>query len=90
MGRRVNEGTKTRIKQDRSRDNQFSRFEMSQKTINTLGGVYQENRGHRVADEKMAHEWENSPFEDGKILSNWSKRKGWDKYYDHRFDKKVS
>jgi hypothetical protein len=70
-------------------ENQFQRYEMSRKTINTLGGVFQENRGHRVADEELAQDWQNSPFEDGKILSNWNKRKGWDEFYDHRTGKET-
>jgi hypothetical protein len=98
MGRRVNDGAKTGLKQDRYRNSRFEwddseghspKDEMSQKTINTLGGVFQENRGHRVADEKVAQNWQDSPFEDGKILSNWNKRRGWDEFYEHGSERGV-
>lgn len=87
MGRRVNDGDRSGIKQDKFRNSGFE-FEseqvnryggVSRKTINTLGGVFQENRGRRNAD-NIRSKWEGSPFENGKVY-NWNHRQGWDQYY---------
>ena len=53
-----------------------------EKTANTIGGAYQENRGRRSASESM-REYEKSPYVDGKE-SNWNHRQGWDQYFGRR------
>jgi hypothetical protein len=90
MGRRINDGDKTGMKQDRFRNSRFeydrderdeTRFGgVSSKTPNTLGGPFAENRGRRSADDQSSGRWDNSPFENGKLY-NWNKRQGWDNYY---------
>jgi osmotically-inducible protein OsmY len=70
MGRRINEGDYDHIKYGG----------VSRKTANTLGGVYQENRGRRSADETIAGRWNSSPFENGERY-NWGNRNGWDQAY---------
>lgn len=86
MGRRINEGALTGIKQDRFR---HSRHEMelherptegvSQANANTLNGPYAENRGRRGDTPRSFNQ--DSPFENGELSSNWSQRQGWDEYY---------
>lgn len=94
MKRRMNDGNSSGIKQDKFR---HSRFEMNERpspapfqgvsraTINTLGGSFDENRGHRLADETTRDRGEN-PFENGK-LHNWNKRQGWDEHFNGQWDK---
>lgn len=93
IGKRKNDGDNTGLKQDRYRNSRFeyerwkdpSSLEgMSHKTVNTLGGAYQENRGRRTADERYSRD--DNPFENGD-LDNWNQRKGWDRYYDASYDK---
>lgn len=89
MGRRVNDGDRTGMKLDRFRNSDFE-FDrdtevnnysgVSRKTINTLGGVFQENRGRRSGD-GVRSKWDSSPFENGKVY-NWNHRQGWDQYYE--------
>jgi hypothetical protein len=93
MSRKVNDGDETGLKQDRFR---HSRFEekggdfrgtqgVSRKTINTLGGPFDDNRGRRSAELNPRSQWDGSLFEDGS-LSNWRNWQGWDEYYNHRRD----
>lgn len=92
MGRKINDGDRTGIKMDRLRN---SRFEIDQeppqeelsdsRNFNTISGPYSENRGRRSA-EGTSSNWESSPFEDGRV-SSWSRRQGWDKYYDRSYDR---
>jgi hypothetical protein len=92
MGRRINDGDMTGLKQDRYRNSRFE-FEdnidqrdpvhfggVSRKSANTLGGVHQENRGRRYADENLRSQWDNSPFENGNQY-NWKNRQGWENFY---------
>lgn len=94
MGRRTNDGNLTGLKQDRYRNSRYEyerdqrddRFGgMSRKTANTIGGAYEENRGHRTADDMRRDDWDQSPFENGRV-HNWNHRKGWDSYYQN-FDR---
>lgn len=93
MGRRINDGDVTGMKQDRYRNSRFeleredqTRFGgVSRKTPNTIGGRYEENRGRRSAD-TVRSQWDNSPFEDGEI-SNWNRREGWDTYYNQNYQR---
>lgn len=94
MGRRINDGDLTGMKQDKFRNSRFE-YEnrdtthfggVSRKTANTIGGVYQENRGRRSADPDSRNRWESSPFENGGEY-NWNKRQGWDEYYNHNYDR---
>jgi hypothetical protein len=94
MGRKINDGAKTGLKQDRFRNSRFeyelterpNQYGMSKKTINTLGGVFQENRGRRSSDQLDTDHWKNSPFENGELY-NWNHRQGWDQYYDHSYER---
>ncbi len=88
MGRRVNDGDRTGIKQDKFRNSRFE-YDRSQerpgfngvssKTSNTLGGPWDENRGRRNVDD-LNDRWDNSPFENGRVY-NWNHRQGWNQYY---------
>lgn len=91
MPRRTNDGDLTGLKQDRFRNSRFEydaneepqRFEgVSRRTLNTIGGAWEENRGRRNASEERSR-WDSSPFENGKEY-NWSHRQGWDQYYRGR------
>ncbi len=73
MGRKVNDGDQTGIKQDKFRHSRFDRDHKddsqklsgnSFKSSNTLGGVFQENRGRRFAEVNPRSKWDGSPFED--------------------------
>lgn len=88
MGRKTNDGALTGLKQDRFRNSRFeidqkreqqSSFGVSEKTFNTLGGPFEENRGHRLADDFIGR-GEPGPFENGRLY-NWNHRQGWDEYY---------
>jgi len=93
MGRRVNDGDMTGMKQDRYRNSRFEyesendpRFGgVSRKTPNTLGGPFAENRGRRSAYEGQS-QWDRSPFENGRLY-NWNRREGWDDYYNQNQDR---
>lgn len=91
MSRRVNDGDRSGMKMDKFKN---SRFEndvrqdtvergVSRKTLNTLGGAWEDNRGRRSADSRRS-QWDGSPFDDGK-LDNWKNRKGWDEFYEGRY-----
>jgi osmotically-inducible protein OsmY len=90
MSRRINDGDKTGYKQDRYRNSRFEvddRYNqnyggVTQKTANTIGGAYAENRGRREAEDMDARSrrFDNSPFENGRLY-NWNRRQGWDEYY---------
>ena len=56
---------------------------MAEKTLNTIGGLWAENRGHRVADEEYWKARDESPFENGK-LRNWNHKTGWDQFYSDK------
>lgn len=88
MGRKTNDGALTGLKQDRFRNSRFeidhkpdsqSNYGVSHRTNNTLGGAYEENRGHRLADDYPGR-GEPGPFENGRLY-NWNHRQGWDEYY---------
>lgn len=88
MSKRVNDGDRTGLKQDRFRNSNFEYDEdnhrefsggASKKTLNVLGGPFQDNRGRRYSSPVRSH-WDGSPFEDGE-LSSWKNRRGWDDYY---------
>lgn len=91
MGRRINDGSMSGLKQDKFRNSRFE-YEMdrddmhfggvSRQTPNTLGGKTAENRGRRSADSNRSL-WSGSPFEDGRV-DNWKTRQGWDEYYKPR------
>lgn len=96
FGRRMNDGSVTGLKQDRFRNSSFEYQEnhnedyhkgTDHKTLNTLGGVFNENRGRRAADER--YNQEDNPFENGPV-ENWGHRKGWDRYYDAKYDRDGS
>jgi BON domain len=96
MGRRINDGDKTGLKQDKYRNSRFEVEEnrqnstkyggVSRATSNTLGGPSAENRGRRSSDSDERSRWDSSPFENGKLY-NWKHRKGWDDYYDYSYDR---
>jgi osmotically-inducible protein OsmY len=96
IGKRRNDGDNTGLKQDRYRNSRFE-YErwrdqspqegMTHKTVNTLGGAYEENRGRRTADERFSRD--DNPFENGD-LHNWNHRKGWDRYYDASYNKEAN
>jgi hypothetical protein len=89
MGRRMNEGNLSGVKQDRFRHSDFEydsaddphySHEMSRATINTLGNIGAENRGRR-GDQLRNHRFnDDTPFENGR-LTNWGNRQGWDKHF---------
>lgn len=87
MGRRVNDGDESGLKQDKFRHSRFEHENSNQRyggvsrsDINTLGNRSAENRG-RKGDIPPSHRFNpDSPFENGKI-SNWGQRQGWDEYY---------
>lgn len=97
MSRRVNDGSVTGLKQDRFRNSRFEqdvRNEanenynkgVTRRTINTLGGMFNDNRGRRSDDVTPRSKWDGSPYEDG-VVHNWNKRQGWDDYYNQSFDR---
>lgn len=94
MGRRINDGDVTGMKQDRYRNSRFETENerddthfggVSRKTPNTLGGPSAENRGRRSAVEGRSR-WDESPFENGRLY-NWNRRQGWDNYYKEDYDR---
>lgn len=95
IGRRMNDGNMTGMKQDRYRNSEFEyeRWKddvthqgVSRVTPNTLGvGPFNENRGRR-GDEDWADPREDNPFENGK-LHNWNHRQGWDEHFDQSFQR---
>lgn len=67
MGRKINDGDKTGLKQDRfrhsrfevERDNLFDKYQgVSKKSINTIGGSYQASRGQKN-DESISQAYRN-------------------------------
>lgn len=56
----------------------------TRKTLNTIGGVWAENRGRRGDWPRDKNFNDANPFENGGRLSNWGNRKGWDQYYSQR------
>jgi len=92
MSRRVNDGDRSGIKQDRFR---YSDFEserprndyrgVSRSSANTLGGPFDENRGRRFDNDDRS-QWSGSPFENQKEY-NWNRRQGWDSYYNQGYDR---
>lgn len=91
MGRRMNDGFMTGLKQDRYRHSRFEvenegetspREEMSHQDLNTIGGAWEENRGRRSAREGGDRRFD-SPFENLK-LRNWNHRQGWGPYYSKK------
>jgi hypothetical protein len=89
MARKKNDGDELEVKIDKFRNSRFEhdvsadvKLEegVSVKTINTIGGPWEENRGHRVADEAFWNARPESPFENGK-LRNWNHKTGWEQYY---------
>lgn len=92
----MNDGDFTGLKQDRFRN---SRFEydsgpstppsgVMSRTLNTLGGAYEENRGRRNASERL-HRRDDNPFVNGRLYK-WNHRQGWDTFYDRAYDKERS
>jgi hypothetical protein len=90
IGRKMNDGNMTGVKQDRYRHSDFeydddensgARPGMSRMTPNTIGGHRAaENRG-RKGDQPTDHRFtEDSPYENGG-LTNWGNREGWDDYF---------
>lgn len=89
MGRRINEGDVSGIKQDRFR---HSKYDMNQSSrpvegvtradINTLNGPYIENRGRRGDSPRRFNQ--DSPFENGRVSKNWGRRQGWDNYFSEK------
>jgi hypothetical protein len=89
MGRRMNEGNHSGLKQDRYRHSDFEPEwhdepqhpqESSRATINTLGNIGAENRGKR-GDQLRNHRFnDDTPFENGR-LTNWGNRVGWDEHF---------
>ena len=89
MGRRINEGDVTGMKQDRFR---HSKYEMDKRDqsyegvsragANTLNGPYAENRGRRGDTPRRFNP--DSPFENGRVSKNWGHRKGWDDFYSEK------
>ena len=95
-GRRANDGRFSDVKLDRFRHsemeneterNDFRPQGLTRKTLNSLGGPYDENRGRRAADERFNDD--DNPFENG-IVQNWNRRKNWDHFYDAKFDRDAS
>jgi len=93
LKRRINDGARTGLKQDRYRNSRFEVEEpewkntrapggVTRKTLNTLGGPFDENRGRRNASDRSSRR-EDNPFENGK-LRNWNHREGWDRFFDGR------
>jgi hypothetical protein len=92
MGRRMNEGRSTGLKQDRFRHSDFE-YEnddntdypqgVSRTSINTLGNIGAENRGRR-GDQLRNHRFnDDTPFENGR-LTNWGNRHGWDEHFSRK------
>lgn len=91
MGKRINDGSMTGLKQDKFRNSDFEYEQknydsaryggVSRKTPNTIGGPYAENRGRRSADDTSSS-WDSSPFENGRV-DNWKNSEGWDDYYEY-------
>jgi hypothetical protein len=91
MTRRMKDGDVTGIKQDKFR---HSRFEFEERASdfggasesgpNTLGGVFNENRGRR-GDAPGKYRTE-SAFENGRLY-NWKNRQGWEPHFYHGYDK---
>ncbi|MCM2351348.1 MAG: BON domain-containing protein [Bacteriovoracaceae bacterium] len=93
MSRKINDGAMTGLKQDRFRNSRFeydkqrepaSNEGVRTKTANTIGGPYEENRGHREAEDIRGQRRFNSPFENGRLY-NWNRRQGWDQYYNDQY-----
>jgi len=92
MGRRMNEGNFSGMKQDRYRHSDFEYDEhdeprytegASRASINTLGNIGAENRG-RKGDQPRNHRFNNdTPFENGR-LTNWGNRQGWDEHFTRK------
>jgi hypothetical protein len=89
MARKTNDGDESGLKNDKFRNSRFDQDiskdvklveGVSVKTINTIGGPWAENRGHRVADDAIWEARQDSPFENGK-LRNWNHKNGWDQFY---------
>lgn len=82
MSRRMNDGDKIGLKQDKFRNSMFEFEEdkdssfhfggVSRATTNTINGPWAENRGRKSADSRRS-QWSGSPFEDQKIY-NWNNR----------------
>jgi hypothetical protein len=96
MARKANDGDETGIKNDKFRHSRFEQdvtqnirpaFGMTKKTLNTLGGLWAENRGHRVASEDFWEGREESPFENEK-LENWNHKNGWNQFYSDKSTRK--
>ena len=88
-GRKVNEGNYTGLKQNKFRHSRFEQErenqkrdlgEVSEKSLNTLGGVTAENRGWRGERPRNHRFNQDTPFENGR-LTNWGNRDGWDPYF---------
>lgn len=90
MGRRVNDGDVSGMKQDRFRHSKYEtqNFGNNEEQVyransNTLNGPFYENRGRR-GDIPDSHQFNpDSPFENGE-LSSWGKRQGWDNYFSKK------
>lgn len=95
MGRRINDGDVTGLKQDKYRNSRFELEEerepswyyggASRSSANTLGGPFNENRGRRSAN-TVRSQWDGSPYEDQE-LSNWRNKEGWDRYYNPNYER---
>jgi hypothetical protein len=94
--KRINNGDLTGLKQDRFRNSRFeirpenssqSGLGVPKKTLNTIGGPYQENRGRRSANENIVDS--QNPFVSGS-LENWNHKTGWDRYFDSGYDKSFN
>ena len=76
MGKKINDGGRIGLKQDKFRNSRFeldSRIEqdphfggVTKKTLTTLGGPFQENRGRRTEDEEVTSRWRGA-FENGRF-----------------------
>lgn len=96
MSRKVNDGDQTGYKQDKFKHSRFDRdnrnlYEeynrgVSRRSINTIGGMFNDNRGRRSDEMNPRSKWDGSPYDDGEMY-NWNKRSGWDDYYNQRFDR---
>jgi hypothetical protein len=80
------------MKQDRYRNSRFEVEEgnepwqyggVSRKTVNTLGGLSAENRGHRSSGESHSS-WDPGPFENDRA-SQWGQREGRDRSFDRGY-----
>lgn len=92
MGRRMNEGNHSGMKQDRYRHSEFEHDSQdeahypqgsSRASLNTLGNIGAENRGRR-GDQLRNHRFnDDTPFENGR-LTNWGNRQGWDEHFSRK------